>query len=187
MRHSNPASAGAFSPEGDDPPLARLYQEHAPAVLAYLRLRIATPEEAEDLLLEVFLAAVQQARLLDERPHEAQRAWLRRVASHKLADHYRRDRTRRHVPLDDVAETLYADEAHAPERLALNREEADRLRALLDRLPPLARQVIALRFSYGLSCAEIAEALGKREGAVRKQLWRALNQVRALYQQQPHA
>jgi RNA polymerase sigma-70 factor (ECF subfamily) len=85
------------------------------------------------------------------------------------------------VTLDEVAETLFADDAHAPEQSALQREQGDRLYALLEQLPTLARQIIQLRFVYGLNCAEIAEALGKREGAVRKQLWRALNQVRTLY------
>lgn len=167
--------------------MARLYAEHAPAVLAFLRLRTETPEEAEDLLLEVFLAALGQAAVFEDRTNEAQRAWLRGIAVHKLADHYRRDKKRRHVTLDEVAETLYADEAHSPEHVTLGREADERVRTLLARLPRLARQVIALRFIYGLSCAEIAEALGKREGAVRKQLWRALNQARALYPKQQGA
>lgn len=41
--------------------------------------------------------------------------------------------------------------------------------------------MISLRFVYGLGSAEIAQALGKNEGAVRKLLWRALTLVRTLY------
>ena len=177
-----PSSESAAMPPGEDePPSARLYQEHAPAIFAYLRLRAATREEAEDILLEVFLAALEHQATLEGRSSETQRAWLRSVAAHKIADHYRRSARRQQVTLEQVAETLYADDALAPEQMALHREEHEQLRALLQRLSGPQQQVIHLRFVYGLRYEEIAAALGKKEGAVRKLLWRALNLVRALY------
>jgi RNA polymerase sigma factor (sigma-70 family) len=165
----------------DDQPSARLYQEHATPIFAYIRLRTATREEAEDILLEVFLAALENGDLLEERRIETQRAWLRSVATHKIADHNRRSKRRPQVTLEQVAETLYEDETISPEQVALDREEYERIRALLQRLPGLQQQVIHLRFVYGLRCTEIATVLGKKESAVRKLLWRALNLVRALY------
>lgn len=177
-----PFSASSASwPSGGDLPGTRLYKEHALAIFAYIRLRTTAREEAEDLLLDVFLAALEQGDLLEGRDSEMQRAWLRSVAAHKIADHYRRGKGRKHVALDQVAETLYADEALSPEQTALDREEYEHLRTLLQALPDLQRQVIHLRFVYGLRCVEIAETLGKKEGAVRKLLWRTLNLVRALY------
>jgi RNA polymerase sigma-70 factor (ECF subfamily) len=180
MPQSFPAPSGPL-PGGDDSTVARLYQEHAPALFAWLRLRAPTKEDAEDLLLEVFQAALEQAGVLATRDGATQRAWLRRVAANKLADHYRRQGGRQPVLLEQVAESLYADDAHAPEQAALAREEHARLRLLLRDLPLLQQQVVALRFVYGLRSAEIAEALGKREGAVRKLLWRTLTLVRARY------
>ncbi|HEV2238849.1 MAG TPA: sigma-70 family RNA polymerase sigma factor [Ktedonobacterales bacterium] len=180
MQHPFPAFS-ASSPGGDDTPIARLYQEHAPAVLAWLRLRAPTQEDAEDLLLEVFEAALAQAVMLQTRDGPAQRAWLRRVAANKLADYYRRRGGRQPLLLEQVAEALYADEAQSPEQTALTREEHARLHLLLRDLPRLQQQVMYLRFVYGLRSAEIAATLGKREGAVRKLLWRTLNLVRARY------
>lgn len=180
MEHPTLADSTA-SPGSGALSVARLFEDHAPAILAYIRLRTGSREEAEDLLLDVFLAALEQTAMLEERPVEAQRAWLRGVAAHKIADHYRRGRGRQPVALEQVAETLFANEAHSPEGMALSREEHERLRALLQRLPPLQRQVISLRFVYGLRCDEIAEALGKKESAVRKLLWRALTLARARY------
>jgi RNA polymerase sigma-70 factor (ECF subfamily) len=184
MRRAFPGPSDAssgLSPIEDEPPTARLFEEHAATIFAYLRLRATTREEAEDLLLDVFLAALEQSRMLDERSSEAQRAWLLGVAAHKVADHYRRGMRRPQVALEQVSETLSTDEARSPEGMALDRERDEQMRALLERLPQPTQQVIHLRFVYGLSCAEIAEALGKRESAVRKQLWRALNRIRALY------
>jgi RNA polymerase sigma-70 factor (ECF subfamily) len=180
MQQHLPESA-ASHPGEDGPPSARLYEVHARAIFAYIRLRITTREEAEDILLEVFLVALEHLDLLEERSIEAQRSWLRSVAAHKIADHYRYSNRRQQVTLEQVAETLYQDEAISPEQLALNREEYKRLHELLRGLPGLQQQVLYLRFVYGLRCLEIAEVLGKKESAVRKLLWRALNRVRALY------
>src|SRR5690242_18708253 len=47
----------------DESPAALLYQRYAPAIFAYLRLHLAVWEDAEDVLLEVFLAALEQNRL----------------------------------------------------------------------------------------------------------------------------
>jgi RNA polymerase sigma-70 factor (ECF subfamily) len=183
MQHPGSKSSNppASSSGGDEAPLAWLYEAHAPAILAYLRLRVAVPEDVEDLLLEVFLAALERLDFLEYRSSERQRAWLRGVAAHKVADYYRRQGSRQEERLERVAATLYADEAHSPERLAMAREEYERLQTLLRGLPRLQQQVIHLRFVYGLRSAEIAQALGKKEEAVRKLLWRALTLVRTLY------
>lgn len=164
----------------EESPAARLYRDHAATVLGYLRLRLAPYEEAEDLLLEVFLAALEQGKRLEERSLEMQKAWLLNVARHKVADYYRRSKRRPQVALEQIAETLYADEALSPEQTTLDREEYEQMRDLVRRLPGLQQQVIYLRFVYDLRYSEIAEILGKKEGAVRKLLWRSLNLVRSL-------
>jgi DNA-directed RNA polymerase specialized sigma24 family protein len=69
-------------------PLALLYQKYARAVLSYLDRRISIKEDAEDLLLEVFLAALEN-QVWTTLTDGEQLAWLRRVARNKLIDHYR--------------------------------------------------------------------------------------------------
>jgi DNA-directed RNA polymerase specialized sigma24 family protein len=43
---------------------AALYERHAATIFAYLRLHLASLEDTEDALLEVFLAALEQEQLL---------------------------------------------------------------------------------------------------------------------------
>src|SRR5215469_12246939 len=102
-------------------PPALLYQHHAGPILIYLRLHAHSEEDAEDLLVEVFLAAFAEASLLTL-PEEKQRAWLRTVAHHKAVDHFRRSARRPAVPLEQVAEILQEDEERSPEYLALRQE-----------------------------------------------------------------
>jgi RNA polymerase sigma-70 factor (ECF subfamily) len=164
----------------DESPTADLYHRHAPALFAYLRSQKLSREDAEDLLLEVFLTTLTQSKLADW-SEEDQRAWLKKVARNKLVDLYRRTKKRSLVALDAVAETLYADEAHAPEEVALQREAEDRLRDLIGRLSDTQQQVLRLHFGEGLRCVEIARRQGKGEGAVRMVLSRALNLLRTYY------
>ena len=164
----------------DEPPAAVLYRQHGPLIFAWLLKQVHSWEDAEDLLLEVFLAAFEEQRLLAV-PDEKRLAWLLSVAQHKLIDYYRRSHRREQVPLEAVEGALEADEAETPEAVALHHEQQAYLRAALQALPQTQREVLELRFGEGLRCTEIATVLGKREGAVRILLWRALTFLRAHY------
>ncbi|HEU5367576.1 MAG TPA: RNA polymerase sigma factor [Ktedonobacterales bacterium] len=174
MEPASPASGQ------DDSPAAALYRQHGPLIFAWLLKQAHSWEDAEDLLLEVFLAAFERDRLLAV-PEEKRLAWLLSVAQHKLIDYYRLSGRRQQMPLDAVAGALEADEAQTPEAVALRREQHADLRAALQALPQTQREVVQLRFGEGLRCTEIATVLGKREGAVRILLWRALTFLRARY------
>lgn len=164
----------------DDSPIADLYRRHAASILAYVR-GSALHEDAEDVLLEVFMAAMQSDVLLSLGEKE-QLAWLRRVAHNKCVDFYRRHRPA--VPLEEAAELLFDDDAQAPEHIALRHEEYDRLRAHLAGLPRQQQEVLRLRFGDGLRCTEIARRLHKSDGAVRMLLSRSLNFLRSIYEKQ---
>lgn len=127
----------------DEAPDSALYQRHAATIFAYLRLHALSWEDAEDLLLEVFLAALESASL-PTLPEAEQLAWLRRVAHHKLVDHFRRAARRSNVPLGQLAEVIAEDEALAPEQAALRQEERRQVRAAVQRLPALQQRVLRL-------------------------------------------
>ena len=164
-----------------DSPVARLYQTHASAILAYLCQQTASREDAEDVLVEVFVAAVEFASFARLSEKE-QVAWLWRVARNKVVDAYRRSRLRQGIELDTVADLIYDDEERTPEQVLLRHEEYARLHVHLDKLSPIQREAVRLRFANDLRCSEIAAVLGKREGAVRVLLSRALNFLRTVYE-----
>jgi RNA polymerase sigma-70 factor (ECF subfamily) len=168
---------------GDNLPVARLYETHAAALFAYLRRQTGSREDAEDALVEVFVAAVE-TRVLEHLNEKEQIAWLWRVARNKGVDAYRRSRQRQGLDLDLLADQIVDDEKRAPEQMALQREEYARLHAYLEKLSPTQREAVRLRFANELRCSEIATVLGKREGAVRVLLSRALNFLRSIYEKE---
>jgi RNA polymerase sigma-70 factor, ECF subfamily len=68
-----------------DSPVARCYLSHAAGIFAYLRQQAASREEAEDILVEVFVAAIEFSEF-DQLGEEEQVAWLWRVARNKAVD-----------------------------------------------------------------------------------------------------
>lgn len=161
--------------------VAELYQQHAPGLFAYLRQQTRAREDAEDALVDIFLAALE-SDLLEQMDEKRQAAWLWRVARNKVIDLYRRSQRRQNVALECVAETLYEDDALDPELLALQQDEYALLLQHVQGLPALQQETLRLRFANDLRCSEIAARLGKREGAVRVILSRTLNALRRIYE-----
>lgn len=161
--------------------IATFYQRYSPALFAYLYRQTPTREDAEDILLEVFVAALEH-KAFSTWPERSQVAWIWRVARNKIADSYRRSTRHPHVPMTYVDE-MFFEEKHAPdpEQVALEREENGRLHAAVQHLPPLQRDVLRLRFEHGLSHSEIAQVLQKKVGSVRVLLSRTLKQLRGIY------
>lgn len=160
------------------------YQEHAPQVFTYLRLHLRSKEDAEDLLVEIFLACLEN--LAFQRLAEPQqRAWLWRVAHNKLIDFYRKGTVRqRMINEADLTQEIYYDEDLSPERLMERSEEYLRLHELVKTLPRAQQQVLRLRLVHGLRSKEIASHLGKSEQAIRALFSRALNLLRSNYRHQ---
>ena len=164
-----------------EPELALLYRKYAPGILTYVRNHITSQEDAEDLVVEVFLAAIESATFASL-SEKAKQSWLWRVTRNKVIDLYRRSKTRQSVNLDNAAEYLFEDEQFSPENAALRQEDYMDLYAHLQSLPAHQQEILRLRFGQELSCGEIAAALSKKENVVRVTLSRSLNLLRKIYQ-----
>lgn len=161
--------------------MEKLYHKHARGILRYIRRYIFSPEDADDLLVEVFLAAMEGRTPLQLSDGE-QVAWLQRVARNKVIDYQRRMARRPTMALDEALDSPYELDDLTPEQLAMNNEALDILRAQLATLPALQQQVLRLRFGSGWRTKEIAAYLNKSDGAIRSLLLRSLNLLRTLYQ-----
>jgi RNA polymerase sigma-70 factor (ECF subfamily) len=171
-------------PTPDHSFVADLYQRYAAPLLLYIGRQVPTREDAEDVLLEVFQAAVE-SELLTTLNEGRQRSWLWTVAHNKAADYYRRTRRRPAIAatLDEAENALFDDEHEAPEAHALRQEAYAELRMYISSLPELQQEVLRLRFAHGLHCHEIAQRVNKSHGAVRIMLSRTLNLLRDIYKQ----
>ncbi|MDP9848585.1 RNA polymerase sigma factor [Streptosporangium lutulentum] len=141
-----------------------IYDAHYPDLLAYVRRRTDSPDDAADALAETFTTAW---RRVDDIPegNEA-RLWLYGVARRTLANK-RRDETRRTA----LAVRLRAELAVWSENVV--EEDPHGIRRAFMRLRPDDRELLSLISWEGLSGEEVAKVLGCSHGAVRLRLHRA--------------
>ena len=163
----------------DEEALAKLYDQYAPRIYAYLYRRVQDAQLAEDLTGEVFLRVLQAIR--SERFwHTSFRAWLYRIAHNLVVDHYRKQPPGV-VALDE--QPIASDESEDVEAMLAERLSHQRLQEALRCLTPDQQQVIALRFGERMTAREVAEVMGKSVGAVEALQHRALASLRRILEE----
>jgi RNA polymerase sigma-70 factor (ECF subfamily) len=158
-----------------------LYRKYVAQVYSYAYYELRDQHEAEDATERTFMAALTNLNRFEERATPADgtgastfRVWLFRIARNAVAERRRRLRRRPEVPLD-VAMTLAGPTDIEVE--ASRREEAAAAMRAIARLPGDRRRAVILRFVHEMSTPEVADVLGRSEGAVRVLIHRALRSV----------
>src|SRR5712692_3222061 len=150
--------------------LGQIHDEYYPEIYRYALYRIGDPEAAADVAAEVFLRLLE-ALHAGRPPTSTLRGWLFGVATHQVADHWRR----RPAPLG-LPDNL-------PDGRSVAVEVDDRLlrgdvNAAVRRLTEEQQQVLAFRFAEGFSVEESATLMGKSVTAVKALQFRALQTLR---------
>jgi RNA polymerase sigma-70 factor (ECF subfamily) len=151
---------------------AELYEKNFHRVYAFVARRLRDRAEAEDVTAEVFHEALSNLGRFQWRGAPFA-AWLLRIAANTLAD--RRRRAARHGEIAAV-DAMVCDLGTSVQAEA---EKRAMLFQLVDRLPPDQRLVIFRRFVDQRSAREIAQELGRSEGAVKQLQFRALETLRS--------
>jgi RNA polymerase sigma-70 factor (ECF subfamily) len=160
---------------GDAEAFGQIYEEYVDVVYRYLYVRCGSHHLAEDLTAETFVRAL---RRLDSFTWTGKdiAAWFVTIARNLVVDHVKSSRYRMEVT---TGELLDADEhAQAPETEVLGQMRDRRLLEAVKTLKGDQQECIVLRFLQGLSLAETAAILGRKENAVKQLQFRA---IRALH------
>jgi RNA polymerase sigma-70 factor (ECF subfamily) len=145
----------------DQEAFTQLYEEHFDKIYRYIALRIGNEAEAEDMTQQVFLNALQSISSFRWKgvPFSS---WLFRIAHNQAVDYLRRKK-RTAVPLDESV----ASNDNTPQVIAEQKLDIERLLSATQKLTDAQREVISLRFTSELSIAQVAEIMGKSQGAVK--------------------
>ncbi len=177
--------------------MGRFIESRRPQLLAYIRKHLGTAlaqkVEADDVLQEVTLDALRRAGELaatDRDPF----GWLCQIAEHRLIDIHRKlfGAQKRAAGREVGLDTPGDDTQHTPlinllvasittPSQAFSRDQKEfQLQEVLATLPEESREALRLRYVEGLATKEIAERLGKTDGAIRVLLTRSLNKLQEL-------
>ena len=170
------ASAQEKHAEAREATFEQFFHAHEGTIRSYL-WRITGDEQAShDIAQETFLRAWQRFEQVSH--YEQPRAWLFRVATNLASNH------RRHRSIHDATMAHISPTHPATLDPAAGIAESAVVRAALLAMPVRQRSALVLRVVYGLSIAEIAEALGASKAAAAMTLSRAREAFRAQYAQE---
>jgi RNA polymerase sigma factor (sigma-70 family) len=151
---------------------AALYERTFPRVYAYVASLLRDRSAAEDVTAQAFERAYRKRSSYRPRRGSVE-AWLFGIARNAALDELRRRKRRASLEADPEDTTAATADEHA--ELALRR---DAVRAALATLDGHERDLLALKFSAGLSNAEIARVLGVSESNAGTRLHRTLTKLR---------
>jgi len=157
---------------GDDAAFACIFRDVQPALLRYLRLITAEPE---DVAGETWVQVVTGLRRFRGEEQDF-RAWLFTIARNRAADAGRSRHRRPAVPLDltDAAQQLTAPDTADQALEAVSTQAA---MDLIKSLPREQAEIIMLRVVADLDAGDVARIVGKTPGAVRVAAHRGLRRL----------
>jgi len=171
--------------------LVRRYERE---LYGYLRRYLGDPTLAEDVFQNTFLQLYKKVHQYEAgRPV---RPWLYTIATHQAIDSLRRNARHQSVSLDQNREELPNGEVHSlvdllethgpgPLEQAEGEERRESIRASVDQLPDLFRQVVVLAYYQGLKYREIADVLDIPVGTVKSRLHAALAKLQETWNESP--
>lgn len=147
-------------------PLARLWEQSRNAVFAQLLAGVADFHKAEDLLQDVAVSAAENFHKFDhDRPFLS---WAMGIAHNHLLMYYRRHKTDRLV----FSETVMAQIADGLEAVAASDGRREALRVCLQSLDENQRRLVDMRYSAGMTIADIAVRLDRTQVSLKTALHR---------------
>jgi RNA polymerase sigma-70 factor (ECF subfamily) len=149
--------------DGDQGAFTVLYDEYFNKVYRYVVTQVGNQTEAEDLTQDVFIKALHAIGSYKQKGAPFA-SWLFRIARNNIIDFWRKQKGKKTTDIDEAASIVSDDD---PVNMTERRSEADELAAALQLLPQAQKEVVSLRFISGLSIAEVAKVLGKKEGTVK--------------------
>ncbi|MGA9119932.1 MAG: RNA polymerase sigma factor [Bacteroidota bacterium] len=144
--------------------ILQVAHKERPRLLSFVRKQVASQEDAEDILQDVFLRLLVASSVTE--PIEHVTAWMFRTARNRVIDWYRRKRHSA-VPMTEIesseepaAEYLFADLNRDPASELLGSMIWDEVNDALDDLPAPQRLVFIAHEIDGKSFNEIAAETG---------------------------
>jgi RNA polymerase sigma-70 factor (ECF subfamily) len=149
---------------GEERAFGEIYEAYFDRVYRYVIYRIQNAADAEDLAEDVFLRMLESIQSFKWRDVPFA-AWIMRIAHNRVVDYWRRDRHRSGIPIDDAPPLPSRDDD--PHRRIELVSDVQELQQAMETLTDLQREVLSFRFGAGLSVAETAKAMKRKDGAVK--------------------
>lgn len=165
----------------DQQAFAELYDAHVVPIFRFISYKVGSRSTAEDITSELFLKLWEYLITHEDEHVQSLSGLMYRMARNMIIDHYRKQGATTEQSIDDM---LHLG-APNPDVDRINVEmEAATLLSTIKTLKTEYQEVLLLRYVEELSIKEIAEVMGKKQGAVRVTLHRATKTLQELLSEQ---
>lgn len=149
-----------------------LLNECKNAVERFVRFKLQTKPDADDILQETYLTAFQKFDTLADKSHF--KAWIISIARNKCNDYYRKQAKNTDVSIDELTEQPLTASRYGY-------VEQHNVYDTLEALSENDKQIIDLFYIQGYNQNEIAQRLKIPVGTVKSRLYTARNNFKRLY------
>lgn len=142
--------------------LEKIYKKESGRLLAYIKSKISSWEEAEDILHDVFVKALDHMNVFQSVDNLM--GWLYTVCRNKVIDWYRKKTHKilsfRQNPENIILEDLVYDAGFNVENKFIRDMVLELLEESIKKLPPKQRQVIIMQAIEGKTFKQISKKTG---------------------------
>jgi len=155
---------------------AALYDYYFPKVYGYTMAKVGNRRDAEDIVSEVFMKALENLPNFEWR-NVPFAAWLFTIARNTIINHYSKSGKRKVSELDENR-LISEDKEGSPHKKATDEELSKKVRDVLHGLPERELNVVQLKFFAQMTNREIMTATGLSESNVAVILYRTLRKIK---------
>jgi len=145
-----------------------VYELYGEYIYRFLLCLTSSQQLAEELTQETFYQAVKSIRRYNGTCKIS--VWLCQIAKHVYYDNLKREKYRRYVSLDDIAEN---ESKEKPEEVYISNEATSEIWREINKLEDNYKEVIICRINHDMSFKEIGVVMGKSENWARVTYYRA--------------
>lgn len=167
----------------NDAAFVDLYNIYFPKIYGYVVRRTGQREMAEDIVSVVFIKVFTNLKKYKYQDCSFS-AWVYKIATNSLTDHYRKTARHREIMPEEMPE-IKDDKQNITEAIELEGDKAV-VRAVIKQLPVRYEEVLNLKFFAELSNQEIAASLNIKANNVGVLIHRALTAFERTYQNYVH-
>ena len=167
--------------KGDAEAFGAIFDIYADRVYGYVRVRVGTEHDAEDIAGTVFLKAFEAVTGYRQTGAPFS-AWLFRIAHNAIVDHHRRN-AKAPEPVEDV-ESFTEQDPIVVDEVVLAQLDAEMMKESISRLTSEQAAVIVARFIWDMDVRSTAKVLDRTENAVKALQHRAMKRLARIIEEQ---
>lgn len=164
---------------GEERALFEFYRRFRGRMFSYIKKKIENISDSEEILQDTLLSSIDALR--DYNGRSSLSTYVFSIASHKIADYYRKKRISQALfsSLPDLGELL--SNFTGPEDILDEKLLREKIEMTLGEIKPRYKKVLVFKYVYGMTVAEIADKFSETVKTIESRLFRARREFAKIY------